>query len=846
MEEIDKNSPIYSIMEGPGEGPYTSTLKWGNRLIIGLGKMGSNLVNAAAKKVERTRQFPENTQFVVVDADMKNERIEISHGFTKINMDSSYDKIRNENQWLPLGSFPAGDIIYRCFGKALYKTNRSCILNHIGRTADSLFSSTRNSNLFIVLVTHFGDGIGSSIITELAVELYKRLDQHYNLFFTGIGILPDQKNQNTEELANAHATIKELHFLMSQEESQSLHGDFMNPFSIFFLVSGETNRTPRGNESTLIVDFLSDAAFFPDTFLNELQEKAKNHCHQFSSFGHFRCQFPIQNLHHYYELESIISSKEREARDTENQLSEAERELERMESTLSEVINQINNLDETITSEEKKVLSFVHKDEIKKIENQKTRVLQERRDIEQKVKQSREKITTLKQKKTEIMQESISLKSQKDHFFSDFANPENSIQLYTIGLHPSDIERLHKGRDLEFSCMLDIMQRLNREEEFYQKTHEHNANNIIIPAPLLNYTIHYDSNDFKETLPEKLIHALSDSNLLTVTPEGIMNIRDTEEEDALVFTMTFKGNYDNERLSFWFDDMSLNEFTVKSVALEENKRFCFDIYYFLIGLRPWSPLPDELPPRLKSLTFTQRAYEREVQGNRISRYHGLLGIPGFKTAARMKPDDVLRFWLTHEIVNEDAQIFYLSVLLHNFVIFVQGMHDCCQRREESFKLLQMPENSGAHRIGFLQNRVDTFENYCESFKKLLEQNRGDLDRYLSRLRDHYDRIGKSREALNMYTFPEKIIRLEKEFDSILNDIKKMQDFFNESFYTYIENIETMVDTSRGSDSDLQSIGAVKQKLGKIKKESAEISIFLEKLRHSIHATVPLIHEILSV
>lgn len=166
--------------------------------------------------------------------------------------------------------------------------------------------------------------------------------------------------------------------------------------------------------SELVVDFLYDAAIFPDDFLKELREKSRGHNHQFSSIGHFRCEFPIHKLLDYYELESNISNRKKEINSIENRLNEREKELSSLESILREVEEQITNLDVIKKSKKKKILSLAHRDETREIEDQKTEVLQRRKDIDQEIEQTRERITCLKQKKTEIKQGIRYLNPQKD------------------------------------------------------------------------------------------------------------------------------------------------------------------------------------------------------------------------------------------------------------------------------------------------------------------------------------------------------------------------------------------------------------------------------------------------
>ncbi len=847
MEHITDEKTTCMAGNSDEREPHMLPLRWGNRLIIGLGKIGSNLVDTAAKRFEereKTEKF-KNIQVVAI-TDVEDEKPRFSHRMTKIKLSTSRGEIE-DNPYRAADFGSADRTLCRCFGKAAYSTEKDRILDHMSTIVETLFSSTRNSNVFVTFVTHCGDGIGSSMITEFAVDLYKKLNsQHYNLFFTGVGILPGQNQENNEELANTHATLKELHFLMSQKESTSVH-DLLNPFSIFFLVDEAI--TIKGEGSDAIVDFLCDTATFADTFLNTLWEKTRGYTHQFSSFGHFRCQFPIQKLLNYYNVECDTLNKEKEKKFTENQISEKNKELNSMESILHDVENQIENLNALMESKKKKIMSFAHKDEIREIEDQKAEVLRKEKDIYQKRAQIKEAVTSLKQRETEILQEIDSVKPFKNRLFSDLSNPQQSVRYYTIPLYPTDIEKLREEREqLTDSCMLDIMQRLGREEEVYQKTHENNINNRIIPPPLLDYTVKFSKKDCQENFPEKFIQMLSDYGLLTVDREGMLYINDTKDEEPLVLTLTFKGNYDTERLNFQGIDSAVkgDPFSVKTAPLDKGKRFCFDIYFFLIGLRPWSPFPDELPPRLKTLTLTRQAYEREIQSKHISKYHTLSVRypPYFRKAVSGSPENGEQFWSMYKIVDDDAEVFYLTVLLHNFVLFVDELTQYCEKKEELFELLQVPEQFESDMAESLLDQLKPFESYCVTFRKSLEQKRRELDRYQSKLKDYYDEL-KSARFQQKISFPEKVGGLEKDFEQLLNCIKAMQNFYNKTLHEYTKNINRAAGFEEGSTLQ-RGRTPVEEQIKRINKESVKISIFLDKLTNEINKATHLIHKVCSL
>jgi hypothetical protein len=820
-------------------------LSWRNLLIIGLGKIGSKVVDTAAKRFEEKEKVEksQNIQFVAINTNEKDKKQRFSHRVIRIELGISPGEI-GDNAGSTNDDFVSTDrTVYRCFGKAAYSTEKDRILDHMGKIVETLFCNTRNSNIFVALVTHCGDGMGSGIVTEFAVDLYKKLSsQHYNVFFMGVGLLSSQKQENNEELANTHATLKELHFLMSQKELAPVN-NILNPFSIFFLVDDETI-SDKGERSDVIADFLCDTVMFADDFLNTLWEKTRGYTHQFSTFGHFRCQFPICKLLNYYNIEFDILNKEKEKKSIEYQISEKNKELNNIENTLYDVKDQIKNFNILLESKKKNIMSFAHKDEIREIEDQKAEALRKEKEIYQKKVQIKETVTSLKQKKLENLQKIDSVKPLKDRLFSDLSNPTQSMQYYTIPIHLLNIEKLREERDqLADSCVLDIMQRLEREEEFYRKTHENNVNNKIIPAPMLDYIIKFSKKDYWGDFPEKLIQILFDYDLFTEDREGMLNINDTKNEKPLALTLTYKGNYDAEKLNFQGIDSiaKRSSFSVKTVPLDERKRFCFDIYFFLIGLRPWSPFPDNLPPRLRTLILTRKAYEREIQSKHISEYHTLS--PGYPQYSSDSPGEGEQFWSLYKIVDDDAKVFYLIVLLYNFVLFADELTQYCEKKEELFNLLA-PEQFESHMAESLLDQLKAFESYCVTFKKSLEQKRKELDRYQSRLKDHYNEL-KSVRFQQEISFPERVEGLEKDFEQLLRCIKTLQNFYNKTLHEYTEDINRSTGFEKGTILQRDK-ALIEEQIKRINKESVKISLFLNKLTDEINKATHLIHEVCSL
>ena len=352
LQETETTGGLGTTEKIPGE-PLKR--EWRNRVIIGLGGQGSKIVDSIVTEMKKERNgkpLPENIRFVVIDTHRKDIEENITNReITKIKVDvSDREAISNRNRWLPSIFLPSGGEgagMYRCFGKAAYVTRKPQIERELDGVFDDLFNAIHSSDFFVILVTALGGGTGSSMITELALDIREKLRNRYNdPFIVGVGILTSHEGEDANQLSNSYATLKELHYMLSVNEAITAGGKrFCNPYKIFFLVSRQIRGVTRDKElKESLMHFLMDVGFVPtgavedtqDKMLdpNDLWTKATGHEHQFSSLGYFQFMFPYHRLRAFFKAELDIPVFERKLEKLRHVIMAKREEIRDMEDNL--------------------------------------------------------------------------------------------------------------------------------------------------------------------------------------------------------------------------------------------------------------------------------------------------------------------------------------------------------------------------------------------------------------------------------------------------------------------------------------------------------------------------------
>lgn len=233
-----------------------------NFVVIGCGTRGCVLADTVVE-VLKEGKLPKNVEFVFLDSDDSNGG----------PLGKCKNIHKNQVHWKHLGRNPAIDGIdwlpeevkrtpgagagrIRMFGKALYYIHKDELIADINQymlTLDDRNPGVKD-RVFIILNTLSG-GTGSSFFIDLAVDIRNMVVQTHRgvppIIF-GIGVLPIEK-EAYQEKANALASMKELHFILSKGSDS-----FSNPFTGYFIVGRQNIGVPVEELPECIATFVAD------------------------------------------------------------------------------------------------------------------------------------------------------------------------------------------------------------------------------------------------------------------------------------------------------------------------------------------------------------------------------------------------------------------------------------------------------------------------------------------------------------------------------------------------------------------------------------------------------------
>lgn len=861
--------------------------EWRNRAIIGLGGQGCKIVDAIVtemKKEMNGKPLPENIRFAAIDTHRKDIEENITNKeVVKIKIDvSDRDAISNKNRWLPSRFLPSGGEgagMYRCFGKAAYVTKKPQIERELDGVFDDLFNTTHSSDFFVIIATALGGGTGSSMITELALDVRERLRNRYNdPFIVGIGILPSNEGEDANQLANSCASLKELHYLMSKNEPIMGGGQrFINPYKIFFLVSRQIRGVTRDKElKESLMHFLMDVGFVPtgvvedtkDKMLdpNDLWTKATNHEHQFSSLGYFQFMFPYHRLRAYFKAEQDIPLEENKLEKLKHVILAKEGEIREFEDRLIQIQMRIDERSNLIDERSRGFLTFASKEVVERAIEERDQYVERKDILQQRIRPLKERVLKLERMRAAIERRIENIKLRKARLFDKLLHPDQSPHLYTTKLEEREIDYLRGRREhLQYSYLKEVMEWLRRGEEYLRNTHETVSTADVVRRPMLNYKFTFETKAFEENIPKEFMNILMRNDLVMLSSEGLFDFSDPTTGEIMLFLATFNKNYDMGKLNMAsFEDNIKTNYRqsplVKPLRMEETKKYYFDVYLFMIGLRPWSPLPNELPPRLEEFSYIEPIYKKEVQANQILKHHALfLGNPALYKAVTKdeitldgfgNTEDILKFWINYEIIDEDAKWFLVPIVLAKTFLFSSELTKNMSLAKRSFDLLSIPEEEKFGDLEDVLDHIGEFLDASNKAKEFMERERQELDRYRVELRDCYDRVSDSVKAPNgkkVVELIEKIAAPKKgkkgELERIMEDIDDLRNLYHQEIHPLLNDLQNFCNSFKDRDLDYE----LKRKkndgidqIRDIRERSVEISLSLGKLRSEVKEILNLV------
>ncbi len=677
-----------------------------SRIIIGIGGQGSRYVNSTIKKLKRYSKKPEsavppNVEFMVIDSDEESlarcDEIKMEY---KIKLSHNVPAIREFNPWIPQKYIPkgeqgAGNI--RMFGRALYNTYKNLILTAIVDAARKIHLRAQTSGTMVILISALGGGTGSSIVTELALDARDKLESTFNEapLMMGIGILPSP-NEESQYKCNACGALKELHFILSQKEKHKIAGkDYYNPFNFFALVGREIKGQYGDKEiKEGIEHFLIDLGFIPSMRekseekwldINDFYERTVGNEHSFSTLSYYEYRFPIDVLLAYYKAVEDLPKLKDELLEMEMWREDARKQLERLKINKTSIENSIVHLEEEISKEEARtgLVTALSKSAIRRLRSSLEVTRSDLSRAETDIEALTVQLESCEQQIIAIMQDIERTESRKKEAFVYLTNPALSTHYQQVPLNEAAIGELKVIRtDLEeFMYFLDVMRRMDQENEYYKRSLDKVANVGSITNSMINYL---PSSEIK--IKHEIIDILQKRGLVYKDEFGNVYYSDDKLAHLLMVISTYDRNIEEAKLGEP-SALDIGHKFAKNAAVKrlfhEAWRYNFAIYSIMIGLKPWAPSPT-LPTRLKELEWTEAAYNQRGTPESVLEHHSLfLGewtafeeLTGVHYVAGDYEETLRRigeFWKNYDVIDPEAKLDKVPLIVAEIIYWLQQL-----------------------------------------------------------------------------------------------------------------------------------------------------------------------------
>ncbi|MFZ2070120.1 MAG: tubulin-like doman-containing protein [Halobacteriota archaeon] len=650
-----------------------------NRIVIGIGGQGGSIVNNLLRMLKtKTGKVPKNEEFLIIDTDQAsaNACTEVEERRKIILSRPDTILMKNANRWLPdpyLAAAGAGCGQHRIYGRAMYNVHRERIFSAIGTAASELRNRTGGKDFFILMVCALGGGTGSSMLLDVAIDIRDWISKQFGSepVMFGIGILPSSK-ESVLPTGNALGALKELHFLMSHTGDIIIDDkNYSNPFKLFFLLGRDLQGQNRDEElERAIPRFLLDLGFLPGGTvetkgkwldLNDLQNRARGYENRFDSLGYYECVFPSDKLFLYYDIEDeipVVRQRlvEIEARtaDIRDKIVLQRGELERFEGRIRDAQREIDRYESGGG-----LLSHVNEGAIRDAKAKLERAKKKLSDLKEGVFNLEIRVSDAEEEKRVMERKLERLEALKNKLLREITTPANTRSYHQIELSEDEVRGLKKSReDLKNLSFLEIMNKLDRAEEYFRWTHSPINEGDVIFNPMVNYR-----HAIENTMTSKYIGILNDYGFLTVDAQG--NVVNEEEKFGhfIAVLSTRADNFDDGRLGGGaFKSMVTARFAKDADVLKLDapaRAHSFAIYTLMIGLQPWASGPG-LPPRLREFEWIEKAY-KESEFSKLQRHHSffygtnkpfsmITDIPYTPGAEDKNRDMVTNYWQNYEII----------------------------------------------------------------------------------------------------------------------------------------------------------------------------------------------------
>lgn len=610
-------------------GEKTKGKKKGKFIIIGCGTTGCMLADTVAEVLKGEKnKLPKKVEFVFIDSDESSKK------------DGDQDQVHWEHlsrsppvlakiDWLPdtiKNTAGPGVGRVRMFGKALYSIHKKDeILKHITNYMVATDSRIPGPGdwIFIILNTLSG-GTGSSFFLDLALDIRNmvRTQRKPPPIIFGIGVLP-KDDEAYQERANALASLKELHFMLSRGG-----GDFLNPFTSYFIVGRQNIGLPIEELPECIARFVADVLLGEDPATGDLADiiagLLASSKHRFSTLGYNEVRFPADMLSCYYNIDDYIGGEESDKDEIPNivkeiklledkiverkkDLDDKRKELEWLNSDIQDLTVKIGEFRErkTITSRRhKKDLEDAEKT-IKDISDKASNLSVDINGLTKKLRQLGGDKDSLEKKKQqlEVMKQRI-----KDKLNKPTSGVANNIR--TIELDDDDIDTL-KMPGIMTEPMYNLIKKLGKDkEEYYNSlTRVSVETGDLVFEPLLDNYNFSTSQNLDNSVLDYMLHY----NFLTQNPDTGEIMNDEEKLRGLFECIsTDRANYGDGPLTPGVPSIVVPGNVRISNPPNPARLHSFAVYLLEAGLQPWA-LSEDQDPRLKELQWLTTGYNQAIQ-----------------------------------------------------------------------------------------------------------------------------------------------------------------------------------------------------------------------------------------
>lgn len=735
-----------------------------NRMIIGVGGEGCRIVEMVANYLHSHGGLPPSQAFIFIDSNAEDVRSRCKEIKTKddriyhiILAGADRNIFIGKNPWLPeiyaatIGGIGAGT--RRAFGKALYNIQSGTIQTIIYEAASKLRTSTNEEGFIINIVGALGGGTGSSIIGDLSIDIMEWMKAITNKdpIIFGFGILPAIGEEDTINILNAMAALKELHFILSLKEKK---GKYINPFKLFVLVGRKIEGVKDDNTRREIARrFFTDLGFMPGNKkktsdkwydMNDLITAISGLESSFSTMDYKSIEFPADLMIRLYETEDQIKYSNNLKNDIEVKKTSINNKFSSLENQIKSIKTNIENMDAQVNALELDMGWLSNKKAMKETRTRLEKTKQQmKEDIE-----SRDLLINLlnavEANEIKINKELAKLNAQKDSLHEKITQSSDSVRMHRVSLNDGEIDqfreekqrvRLDANSETAFTFN-EIMAQLKRQSELERHVKKPFIEHSVCSHPLLKYE-HKKKKDFINPL---IIKKLTDWKLIEIDAQN--EIVDEESKLGRVASIisSHESNINEAELGLQNVKQTLEETIAKKAVVfplhVPLDKFSVDIHTLMIGLLPWAPAPEQAT-RLKDLDIMQNMYLKSSEEELFLHHSLFFGDSSmFRDItkeqisigdSRGSASSILKFWKKYQLVDKSANWSKLKITFADIYLKIEDLDDKLSIIINGLKMLDVDKQfspNGLSNILFsLQKlnddlKMNLFINYKSEFFKL--------------------------------------------------------------------------------------------------------------------------------